>query len=143
MPYYVYILECKNTTLYTGITNNLERRLHEHQTGQGGHYTSYNPALKIRYFEEHSTRSFFNPPDRALACFSLLFFCSILINPVIILIRPTTQATKSEIINSADRSLFLGIMIECFIPHKSSHQLFFSNIFKSTFWTEFFHSINY
>lgn len=57
MPYYVYILECTNKTLYTGITNNLERRLKEHQTGRGGHYTSYNPGIRIRYFEEYPTRS--------------------------------------------------------------------------------------
>jgi len=57
MLYYVYILECANNTLYTGITNNLKRRFEQHQTGHGGHYTSYNPATKIRYFEEHATRS--------------------------------------------------------------------------------------
>ncbi|KKP36278.1 MAG: hypothetical protein UR28_C0047G0001, partial [Candidatus Peregrinibacteria bacterium GW2011_GWF2_33_10] len=32
MPYYVYILECSNKALYTGITTDLERRLKEHQT---------------------------------------------------------------------------------------------------------------
>ncbi|KAF0133699.1 MAG: putative endonuclease containing a URI domain [Candidatus Saganbacteria bacterium] len=57
MPYFVYVLECKNKTLYTGITNNLERRLKEHQTGRGGHYTSYNPGVRIRYFEEFENRS--------------------------------------------------------------------------------------
>ena len=64
MPYYVYFLECragrqagKNKTLYTGITNNLERRLKEHQTGKGGHYTRYNPGKRIRYSEIHPTRS--------------------------------------------------------------------------------------
>jgi putative endonuclease len=57
MPYYVYILECKNKLLYTGITNNLERRLKEHQSGKGCRFTSYNPGIKIRYSEEHQTRS--------------------------------------------------------------------------------------
>ncbi|MFH2033826.1 MAG: GIY-YIG nuclease family protein [Candidatus Margulisiibacteriota bacterium] len=57
MPFYLYILECANDTLYTGITNNLERRLREHQTGKGGHYTSYNPGKNIVYFEEFFTRS--------------------------------------------------------------------------------------
>ncbi|MFA6548867.1 MAG: GIY-YIG nuclease family protein [Candidatus Margulisiibacteriota bacterium] len=57
MPYYVYILECKNKTLYTGITNNLERRLKDHQTGKGGHYTRYNPGKRIRYSEIHPNRS--------------------------------------------------------------------------------------
>jgi len=57
MHYYVYILECAKKTLYTGITNNLERRLEQHKTGRGGHYTAYNPAKRLRYFEEYSNRS--------------------------------------------------------------------------------------
>ena len=57
MPYYVYILECLNKTLYTGITNNLERRFNEHRTGRGGHYTSANPGKRIRYYEEYPSRS--------------------------------------------------------------------------------------
>jgi putative endonuclease len=57
MSYYVYILECSNKALYTGITNNLERRLRQHKSGEGGRYTSYNPGKKIRYFEEYKTRS--------------------------------------------------------------------------------------
>ncbi|MFC1571835.1 GIY-YIG nuclease family protein [Candidatus Margulisiibacteriota bacterium] len=57
MPFYVYILECANKTLYTGITNNLERRLKQHQEGKGGHYTGYNHGVKIRYHETFKTRS--------------------------------------------------------------------------------------
>ena len=37
--YYVYILECEDGTLYTGITTDLERRLEEHKAGKGGAYT--------------------------------------------------------------------------------------------------------
>ena len=55
--YYVYILECSNQALYTGVTNDLKRRFIQHQTGKGGRYTSYNPGKKIRYFEEYPTRS--------------------------------------------------------------------------------------
>ena len=57
MSYFVYIIECKNKALYTGITTDLKRRFSEHKTGKGGHYTSYNPAVKIRYSEEYATRS--------------------------------------------------------------------------------------
>ena len=57
MPYYVYILECVNKTLYTGLTNDLSRRLEEHKTGKGCHYTSYNHGLRITYFEEYPSRS--------------------------------------------------------------------------------------
>jgi putative endonuclease len=57
MAYFVYIIECTNKSLYTGITNDLVRRFNQHRTGQGGHYTSYNPAVKLRYKEEYPTRS--------------------------------------------------------------------------------------
>ena len=57
MPYLVYILECANKALYTGITNNLERRLEQHRSGKGGRYTSYNPGKRIRYQEKCETRS--------------------------------------------------------------------------------------
>ena len=57
MPYYVYIIECKNRALYTGITTDLKRRFAEHKSGRGSHYTGYNPAVRIRYSEEYPTRS--------------------------------------------------------------------------------------
>jgi putative endonuclease len=57
MSYFVYILECSNKALYTGITNDLERRFNEHRSGRGGHYTSANPGKRIRYYEEYPTRS--------------------------------------------------------------------------------------
>ncbi|MFA6170198.1 MAG: GIY-YIG nuclease family protein [Candidatus Margulisiibacteriota bacterium] len=55
--YYLYIVECQNKAFYTGITNNLKRRVLQHQSGEGGHYTSCNPAVKLRYFEEYNSRA--------------------------------------------------------------------------------------
>ena len=57
MTYFVYILECANKALYTGITTDLKRRLEEHKTGKGGNYTRYNPGKKICYFEKHQNGS--------------------------------------------------------------------------------------
>ncbi|MDD5593925.1 MAG: GIY-YIG nuclease family protein [Candidatus Margulisbacteria bacterium] len=57
MPYYVYILECSNKSLYTGITNDLERRFSEHFSGKGCRYTKANPPKKARYVEKYPTRS--------------------------------------------------------------------------------------
>ena len=42
MAYYVYILECSDRTLYVGVTNNLERRLLEHQKGKSNTSYTYN-----------------------------------------------------------------------------------------------------
>lgn len=51
--YFVYILECNDTTLYTGSTNNLERRLDQHNNSKrGAHYTKIRRPVTLKY-EEH------------------------------------------------------------------------------------------
>ena len=48
--YYVYILECSDKSYYTGVTNNLERRLLEHETGfNPGCYTFKRRPLILKY----------------------------------------------------------------------------------------------
>lgn len=49
---FVYILECSDGSYYTGSTNNLERRLNEHQNSQGANYTKNRLPVKLVYFEE-------------------------------------------------------------------------------------------
>lgn len=50
--YFVYILTNKNnTTLYTGITNDLARRVHQHRNGQGGWFTKKYALGKLVYYE--------------------------------------------------------------------------------------------
>ncbi len=55
--YFVYILECKDGTLYTGITTDLKRRLKEHQAGAGARYTRARSAVRMVYTEKHKNRS--------------------------------------------------------------------------------------
>lgn len=56
--YFVYILECADTSLYTGSTNNLEKRLIEHNTKKNGaHYTKIRRPVKCIYFETYKTIS--------------------------------------------------------------------------------------
>lgn len=55
--YYVYLLECADDTIYTGITTDVRRRLAEHQSGKAAHYTRAHKAVKILYTEEHPDRS--------------------------------------------------------------------------------------
>lgn len=50
--YYVYIMTNKyNTVLYTGVTNNLKRRVYEHRVGLGGRFTSKYHVTKLVYYE--------------------------------------------------------------------------------------------
>ncbi len=55
--YLVYIIECGDTSLYTGVTNDLERRFKQHKEGKGGHYTRSKEIVKIVYTEECPDRS--------------------------------------------------------------------------------------
>lgn len=56
MTWIVYILECADKSLYTGITNDLERRLEEHNTGKGAKYTKRRGPLTVRYAECQDTK---------------------------------------------------------------------------------------
>lgn len=48
----VYILECKDGSLYTGITDRLTQRLAAHRAGKGAKYTKGRAPLKLRYLED-------------------------------------------------------------------------------------------
>jgi putative endonuclease len=54
--WYVYILECQNKALYTGVTNNFDKRLEYHKQGSGGWFTKRAGANKLLYKVEFSSR---------------------------------------------------------------------------------------
>ncbi len=56
MSWFVYILECKDGTFYTGITRCLKRRLKEHNEGKGARYTRGRRPLKLVYTETQPSR---------------------------------------------------------------------------------------
>ncbi|ULA68171.1 MAG: Endonuclease [Nitrospira sp.] len=51
MTWIVYILECADGSLYTGITNDLERRMRSHTSGKGAKYTKRRGPFTVRYTE--------------------------------------------------------------------------------------------
>ena len=51
-PYYIYLLECHDGTLYTGSTNHLQRRLATHQAGKGAKYTRSRLPVRLVYWEQ-------------------------------------------------------------------------------------------
>jgi putative endonuclease len=55
--YFLYILECKDGSLYTGITTDVERRFEEHRSNRGAHYTSARKPVRVVYTEEYPDRS--------------------------------------------------------------------------------------
>lgn len=56
--YFVYIIKCKDGTMYTGITTDVKRRFLEHKNGKGGHYTSSRGVVKLLHTEKVKNRSF-------------------------------------------------------------------------------------
>jgi putative endonuclease len=57
MPYYVYILRCKDGSYYTGHAKNVKSRVKQHKKGQGARYTRMHETEKIVYVEEFNSRS--------------------------------------------------------------------------------------
>lgn len=55
--WFVYILLCKDRSLYTGISNNLEQRFSDHKNGKGGRYTRSHKPIKLIYSDKFLTKS--------------------------------------------------------------------------------------
>lgn len=53
---YTYILECSDNTLYTGWTNNIEKRIKAHNQGKGGKYTQVRRPVKLVHLEIFETK---------------------------------------------------------------------------------------
>lgn len=56
-PWFIYIVECRDGSLYTGITNDLERRVREHNEGSAARYTRSRRPVTLRYQEQVASRS--------------------------------------------------------------------------------------
>ena len=57
MHWLVYMLECSDNSIYTGITNNLKSRLKKHESGDGAKYLRGRLPIKIVYKELFINRS--------------------------------------------------------------------------------------
>ena len=55
--WFVYILRCADGSLYTGITNDLDRRLEQHNAGTASRYTRSRLPVTLEYREEPKTKS--------------------------------------------------------------------------------------
>lgn len=65
--HYSYILICKDKTLYIGSTNNLEKRLHQHNHAKAGaHYTKIRRPVKLVWHSKHRTLATARAKEAAL-----------------------------------------------------------------------------
>lgn len=56
MKNYTYIVRCSDGTLYTGWTNDLEKRIKNHNTGKGAKYTKTRTPVTLEYYETFPTK---------------------------------------------------------------------------------------
>ena len=56
MPYYVYVLLCKDGSYYTGYAKDVKRRVEQHRKGQGAKYTRMHKPEKMAYIEKFESR---------------------------------------------------------------------------------------
>jgi len=54
--WYVYIVKCKDDKLYTGITNNLENRIKQHNRGCGCRFTKYRIPVELLHVEKYDSK---------------------------------------------------------------------------------------
>lgn len=55
--YYVYIIECRDATLYTGYTVDIEKRINAHNSGKGAKYTKGRAPVILKYYEEFMNKN--------------------------------------------------------------------------------------
>jgi putative endonuclease len=55
--HYVYVLECSDGTFYTGYTTDVDRRVREHEAGEGAKYTSGRTPVSLVHVEEFDSCS--------------------------------------------------------------------------------------
>ena len=55
--HHVYVLRCADDTFYTGYTTDLERRVAEHDAGDGAKYTRGRTPVELRYHERFDSKS--------------------------------------------------------------------------------------
>lgn len=57
MPFYTYIVQCRDGTYYTGWTDDLGKRIKTHNEGRGSRYTRARLPVELVYSEEHAGKS--------------------------------------------------------------------------------------
>lgn len=55
--HYAYMLRCSDGTIYSGYTNNIEKRVEAHNSGKGAKYTKTRRPVELVYFEVYDTKS--------------------------------------------------------------------------------------
>ena len=96
---YTYIVRCSDGTLYTGWTNNLKKRIKDHNEGRGAKYTRSRRPVMLAYYEEFATKE--EAMSREWA------------------IKQMPRRKKEEIIRQAEHENLCGDRRRCHAPSDS------------------------
>ena len=91
--YYTYMIRCMDNSIYTGMTNDIDKRFSEHKSSKGAKYTKSHKTKKIE--------AVWRSKDKSLAC-KLEYH-----------IKQLTKKQKENIINGEKLSLYLKGKIDC------------------------------
>lgn len=93
MYYYTYMLRCEDNSIYTGMTNNLDKRIGQHLSKNGAKYTKSHKAIRL----EVAWRS----KDKSLAC------------KLEYQIKQLTKKQKENLIIGEKLSTYLAGIVDC------------------------------
>ena len=93
LMYYTYMIRCEDNSIYTGITNNLEKRINEHLSKNGAKYTKSHNATKLE--------SAWKSKDKSLAC------------KLEYQIKQLNKQQKENLINGQKLSNYLSGKVDC------------------------------
>ncbi|MBR0491878.1 MAG: GIY-YIG nuclease family protein [Clostridia bacterium] len=91
--YYTYMLRCLDNSIYTGMTNDIEKRIEKHKKGKGAKYTKSHHAEKIE--------AVWRSKEKSLAC------------KLEYQIKQLTKKQKEDLINGAKLSGYFKGKIDC------------------------------
>ena len=91
--YYTYMVRCEDNSIYTGMTNNLEKRINEHISKNGAKYTKSHNVIRL----ESAWRS----KDKSLAC------------KLEYQLKNLTKQQKENLINGEKLSTYLSGKVDC------------------------------
>lgn len=91
--YYTYMLRCSDDSIYTGMTNDIEKRFLQHKTGEGAKYTKSHAVKKIE--------SIWRSKDKSSAC------------KLEYQIKQLSKKQKEDLINGAKLSKYLTGKVDC------------------------------
>lgn len=91
--YYTYMIRCEDNSIYTGMTNNLEKRLNEHISKNGAKYTKSHNAIRLE--------SAWKSKDKSLAC------------KLEYQIKNLTKKQKENLIIGEKLSTYLSQKVDC------------------------------